>query len=115
MAASLSIGGGAILLSQSGSWCPGLLWHILPRLSHCDCNDLLFTQPLVGIGFDAGSVATGPLTTTFILALPRVRQVPFPARIFPVTGWDDCLGGHDGIITLTGLGVVFGVKSKARG
>ena len=89
VAASLSIGvGSAILLSAIGSWCPGLLCaHSAAGLSHCDCNDLLFTQPLRGNRLRCRQCCYRTFDHYFYPAFTRVRQVPFPARIFSVTGW----------------------------
>ncbi len=38
------------------------------RIYNFDCHDVFCTKLFVGIAFDAGGVATGPMTATFILA-----------------------------------------------
>ena len=77
VAASLSVGvGSAILLSAIRILVPWLtLWHILLP-GYLIAIVMIYFSPnlFVGIGFDAGSVATGPLTTTFILAFTQGAQ-----------------------------------------
>lgn len=119
VAASLSIGvGSAILLSAIRILVPWLtLWHILLP-GYLIAIVMIYFSPnlFVGIGFDAGSVATGPLTTTFILAFTQGAASAFPGADLLRDGLGMiALVAMMGIITLTGLGVVFGVKSKKRG
>ncbi len=70
----------------------------------------------VGIGFDAGSVATGPLTTTFILAFTQGAASAFEGADLLRDGLGMiALVAMMSIMTLLGLGVVFEVKSRKQG
>ena len=119
VAASLSIGvGSAILLSAIRILVPWLsLWHLLLP-GYLIAIVMIYFAPnlFVGIGFDAGSVATGPLTTTFILAFTQGAASAFPGADLLRDGLGMiALVAMMGIITLLGLGVVFGVKSRKQG
>ena len=119
VAASLSIGvGSAILLSAIRILVPWLnLWHLLLPGYLIAIVMIYFVPNLfVGIGFDAGSVATGPLTTTFILAFTQGAASAFPGADLLRDGLGMiALVAMMAIITLLGLGVMFGVKSKKQG
>lgn len=119
VAAALSIGvGSAILLSAIRIVVPGLhLWHILLPGYLIAIVMIYFVPNLfVGIGFDAGSVATGPLTTTFILAFTQGAASAFEGADLLRDGLGMiALVAMMGIITLLGLGVVFEIKSKKQG
>lgn len=114
--AALAFGVGlAILLSSLRILLPWLtLWHILlPGYLTALVLARFVPNLFVGIGFDSGSVATGPLTTTFILAF-------FQGAAGALEGADllrDGLGmialvAMAGIVTMLGLGVVFRVKTR---
>lgn len=119
VAASLAIGvGSAILLSAIRILVPWLnLWHILLPGYLIAIVMIRFVPNLfVGIGFDAGSVATGPLTTTFILAFTQGAASAFEGADLLRDGLGMiALVAMMGIITLLGLGVVFEAKSRKRG
>ena len=119
VAASLSIGvGSAILLSAIRILVPWLnLWHLLLP-GYLIAIVMVYFAPrlFVGIGFDGGSVATGPLTTTFILAFTQGAASAFPGADLLRDGLGMiALVAMMGIITLLGLGVVYQVKSKKQG
>ncbi|NLL47136.1 MAG: DUF1538 domain-containing protein [Firmicutes bacterium] len=119
VAAALSIGvGSAILFSAIRILVPWLsLWHILLP-GYLIAIVMIYFAPnlFVGIGFDAGSVATGPLTTTFILAFTQGAASAFPGADLLRDGLGMiAVVAMMGIITLLGLGVVFGVKSRKQG
>jgi hypothetical protein len=119
VAASLSIGvGSAILLSVIRILVPWLnLWHLLLPGYLVAIVLIRFVPNLfVGIGFDGGSVATGPLTTTFILAFTQGAASAFEGADLLRDGLGMiALVAMMGIITLLGLGVVFKVKSRKQG
>ncbi len=119
VAASLSIGvGGAILLSAIRILVPWLsLWHFLLPGYLIAIGMIYFVPNLfVGIGFDAGSVGTGPLTTTFILAFIQGAASAFEGADLLRDGLGMiALVAMMSIITLLALGVVFEVKSKKQG
>lgn len=112
----LSLGvGAAIALSVIRILVPGIqLWHyLLPGYIIAIAMTYFVPKLFVGIAFDAGGVATGPMTATFILAF--------------IQGVADAIEGasvmRDGfgmismvalapIITLQILGLIFKVKSK---
>lgn len=119
VAASLSIGvGSAILLSAIRIVVPWLnLWHLLLP-GYLIALVMIYFAPnlFVGIGFDGGSVATGPLTTTFILAFTQGAASAFEGADLLRDGLGMiALVAMMGIITLLSLGVVFEVKSRKQG
>jgi len=119
VAASLALGvGSAILLSAIRILVPWLnLWHILLPGYLIAIVMIPFVPNLfIGIGFDGGSVATGPLTTTFILAFTQGAASAFEGADLLRDGLGMiAVVAMMGIITLLSLGVVFEVKSRKRG
>ncbi|MGI6037824.1 MAG: DUF1538 domain-containing protein [Limnochordia bacterium] len=78
---ALSIGvGGAIALAALRLVVPGLqLWHYLLPGYILALTIMHFVPELfVGMAFDAGGVATGPLTATFLLAFVQGAASAFP-------------------------------------
>ena len=58
---------------------------------------MYFAPPLfVGIAFDSGGVASGPMTATFILAYAQgVAEAIEGASVVTEGFWNDCHGCHD--------------------
>lgn len=119
VSATLAIGVGiAVSLSVVRILIPSIqLWHyLLP--GYIICVALMFVTPklFVGIAFDAGGVATGPVTATFIMAF--IQGVAFS-----VEGADLIVDGFGmiamvamtPILTLEVLGLIFAVQSKGGG
>lgn len=119
VAASLSLGvGSAIFLSSLRILVPWLtLWHLLLPGYIIAIVLIRFVPNLfVGIGFDSGSVATGPLTTTFILAFVQGAASAFEGADLLRDGLGMiALVAMAGIVTMLAMGAVFGVKSRKRG
>ena len=78
---------------------------------------MFFTPKLfVGIAFDAGGVATGPITATFILAFIQGAAHAFEGADLMVDGFGMiAMVAMTPIITLEALGLVFALKSKTKG
>lgn len=112
----LAIGVGvAVALSVVRVLIPAVqLWHyIVP--GYVICLGLMFAVPklFVGIAFDAGGVATGPMTATFILAFIQGAAQAFEGADVLVDGFGMiALVAMMPIITLEGLGLVFRKKAK---
>ena len=91
------------------------LWHyILP--GYIIALGLMYFAPklFVGIAFDAGGVATGPMTATFILAFTQGAASAFEGADLMVDGFGMiAMVAMMPIITLEILGVIFKHKSKA--
>ncbi len=116
---ALSIGvGAAISLSALRIFVPSLqIWHFLLP-GYFIAIGLMFLTPkiFVGMAYDAGGVATGPMTATFILAF---MQGAADATL----GSDVILDGFGmiamvaliPIVTLQLLGLIFKWKSKKEG
>ncbi|MFU0833571.1 MAG: DUF1538 domain-containing protein [Oscillospiraceae bacterium] len=93
------------------------LWHyLLP--GYLICIILMFFIPklFVGIAFDAGGVATGPMTVTFILsfiqgAANALEEADLMADGFGMIAMVAMIP----IITLETLGLIFSLKLKMRG
>lgn len=114
--APLAIGVGvAVALSVIRILIPSVqLWHyLLP--GYMVCVGLIFVVPklFVGIAFDAGGVATGPMTATFILAFVQGAAEAFEGADLVVDGFGMiAMVAMMPIITLEALGYVFQIKSK---
>lgn len=115
----LTIGVGlAVALSVIRILVPGIqLWHYLVP-GYIICLSLMFIAPklFVGIAFDAGGVATGPITATFILAFVQGAAHAYEGADLMVEGFGMiAMVAMTPIITLEVLGLVFKIKSKAKG
>jgi len=70
----------------------------------------------VGIAFDAGGVATGPVTATFILAFIQGAAHAFEGADLMIDGFGMiAMVAMMPIFTLEILGLVFHIKSKKKG
>lgn len=111
---SLCIGVGlAILLSIIRMIVPGLeLWHLLLP-GYIIALGLTFIVPnvFVGMAFDAGGVATGPLTATFILAFVQGAAEAIPTATVIGEGFGMiALVALMPILTLQILGFIYQMK-----
>ena len=114
---ALTIGVGlAVALSMVRIIVPQIqLWHfLLPGFIISVIMSFFVRKLFVGIAFDSGGVASGPMTATFILA--------FSQGVASVYSGQDALTNAFGmialvamtpIITLQILGLIFQIKSKA--
>lgn len=115
----LSIGVGcAIALSMIRILIPEVqLWHyLLP--GYIICLGMMFITPklFVGIAFDAGGVATGPMTATFILAFTQGVADAYDKADVLVDGFGMiAMVAMLPIISLQLLGFIFRIKSKTKG
>lgn len=115
----LALGVGiAVGLSVIRVLVPGIqLWHYLVP-GYIICLTLMFFTPklFVGIAFDAGGVATGPVTATFILAFIQGAANAFEGADLMADGFGMiAMVAMIPIITLEVLGLIFKVKSKEKG
>ncbi len=116
---ALSIGVGfAVALSVIRILKPELqLWHyLLPGYIIAIAMTYFVPKLFVGIAFDAGGVATGPMTATFILAFTQgVADATEGASVL-IDGFGMIsLVALTPIITLQILGLIFKAKSKKGG
>lgn len=115
----LAIGVGiAILLSILRILIPGIkLWHyLLP--GYLTSLGLMFVTPklFVGIAFDAGGVATGPITATFILAFIHGAANAYEGADLIVDGFGMiAMVAMIPIITLELLGLMYKYKTRNKG
>ena len=116
---ALSIGVGlAVLLSMIRILIPGLqLWHfILP--GYILAIGLMYVTPkmFVGMAFDAGGVASGPMTATFILAFVQGAAESIEGANVLLDGFGMiAMVAMMPIITLEILGILFKIKSRKGG
>lgn len=114
----LTIGVGmAVVLSIVRMLIPGLqLWHyLLP--GYAICLILMFIVPklFVGIAFDSGGVATGPMTTTFIFAFTQGAVQGTPNADIMADGFGlIAMIALMPIITLQILGLIVKIKSAKK-
>jgi hypothetical protein len=116
---ALTIGVGiAISLSVVRILIPSLqIWHyLLP--GYAIALTLMYFVPkiFVGIAFDAGGVATGPVTATFILAFMQGAAYGTEGASLILDGFGMiAMVALTPIITLQILGLIFKIKSKKEG
>ncbi len=92
------------------------LWHYLVP-GYIICLLLMFFTPklFVGIAFDAGGVATGPITATFILAFIQGAAHAYEGADLMVEGFGMiAMVAMIPIITLEILGLIFKIKSRTK-
>ena len=116
---SLSVGVGlAVCLSAIRILVPNLqLWHYLLPGYVFGIGMMFFVPKLfVGIAFDAGGVATGPMTATFVLAFIQGAADTFEGADLMADGFGMiAMVAMFPIITLQILGMIFAIKSKTKG
>lgn len=116
---TLAIGVGvAVALSMIRIIIPGLqLWHyLLP--GYIVCIGLMYIVPklFVGMAFDSGGVASGPMTATFILAFAQGAAKSIEGADVLVDGFGMiAMVAMTPIISLQILGLIFKIKSKKEG
>lgn len=115
---SLSIGVGiSVALSMARILIPGLrLWHILLP-GYMIAIGLMFIVPklFIGIAFDSGGVASGPMTATFILAFAHGAAEAAEGASVLVDGFGViALVAMTPLIALQILGLLFKLKSQRR-
>lgn len=115
----LCIGVGfAIALSMIRIIVPGIqLWHyLLPGYIISIAMSFFVPKLFVGIAFDAGGVATGPMTATFILAFTQGAAEAIEGASVLKDGFGMIsMVALTPIITLQILGLIFKMKSKKEG
>jgi hypothetical protein len=115
----LSIGVGlAVALSVIRILVPEIqLWHYLLPGYIISLTMMFFVPKLfVGIAFDAGGVATGPVTATFILAFIQGAAFAFEGADLLIDGFGMiALVAMIPIITLQSLGLIYKQTSKKQG
>ncbi|MGI6777535.1 MAG: DUF1538 domain-containing protein [Acetivibrionales bacterium] len=116
---ALTIGVGlAVALSMIRIITPGIkLWHyLLPGFTISIAMAHYVPKLFVGIAFDAGGVATGPVTATFILAFTQGAAEAVEEASVLIDGFGMIATvALMPIITLQILGFIFHMKSKKGG
>lgn len=117
--AALSIGiAFAVSLSMMRIMIPGLkLWHfLLPGFGIAAFLSYKVPPIFVGIAYDAGGVASGPMTATFVLAFAQGAANAIPTSNVLVDGF-----GVIAMVAMTPLlaiqifGLIFNLKAKKEG
>ncbi|MDR1736108.1 MAG: DUF1538 domain-containing protein [Oscillospiraceae bacterium] len=116
---SLCIGVGlAVALSVVRTLVPGImLWHyLLPGYIIAIALTFFAPKLFVGIAFDAGGVATGPMTATFILAFTQGAAERFEGANLLTEGFGMIsMVATMPIITLQILGIIFKIRARKKG
>lgn len=116
---ALAIGGGiAIALSMIRIIIPEIqLWHyLLPGYLLSIGMSYFVPKLFVGIAFDAGGVATGPMTATFILAFTQGVAEAVPTADVLIDGFGMiAMVALMPILTLQVLGFIFQIKTRKEG
>ena len=97
---------------------PGImLWHyLLPGFAIAAALSFITPKLFVGIGFDSGAVAAGPMTATFVLAFSQGVSDGVEYSILMVDSFGViAMVTMMPIIALQLLGVVYKIKSKKKG
>ncbi|MBE0701399.1 MAG: DUF1538 domain-containing protein [Acholeplasmataceae bacterium] len=115
----LSIGVGfAVVLSIIRILVPAIqLWHyLLPGYLISLALTFIVPKLFVGIAFDAGGVATGPMTATFILAFTQGAADAFEGADLLIDGFGMiAMVALTPIITLQILGLFYKIRSRKGG
>lgn len=115
---SLSIGVGlAVALSVVRILVPNIqLWHyLLPGYFICILMIFFISELFVGIAFDTGGVATGPMTSTFILSFIQGAAYTFEDSNLIIDGFGMiAMVAMIPIIILEILGLLFMIKLKVK-
>jgi len=96
---------------------PLQIWHLLLP-GYALALGLMFIVPrvFVGMAFDAGGVATGPMTATFILAFMQGAAATKEGADVILDGFGMiALVALVPILTLEAMGLIFRMKSKKEG
>ena len=116
---ALSIGVGfSVALSMIRILIPGVqLWHyLLPGYVISIIMTYFVPKLFVGIAFDSGGVASGPMTATFILALAQGAAEQIEGANVLIDGFGIiAMVALTPLITLQILGLIFKIKSKKGG
>jgi hypothetical protein len=116
---ALSIGVGvAVALSMLRILIPKLqLWHyILPGYIICIGMTYFIPKLFVGMAFDSGGVASGPMTATFILAYAQGAADAIESADVLIDGFGViAMVAMTPIIALQVLGLIFKIRSRKRG
>ncbi|MCL1809469.1 MAG: DUF1538 domain-containing protein [Clostridiales bacterium] len=117
--AALSVGvGAAVALSVIRVLTPALhLWHYLLPGYAIAIAMMYFTPKLfVGIAFDSGGVASGPMTATFILAFTEGAAESIPGASVLVDGFGViAMVALTPLITIQALGLLYKLKTRKEG
>ena len=116
---ALSIGVGvAVALSVIRVLIPKLqLWHyLLPGYIICIVLTFIVPKLFVGMAFDSGGVASGPMTATFVLAYIQGAANSIEHADVLIDGFGMiAMVAMTPIITLQILGLIYKIKSKKKG
>jgi len=116
---SLALGVGiAVALSMLRILLPELhLWHfLLPGYIISILLMYIVPKIFVGIAFDAGGVASGPMTATFILAFAQGAAEAIEGANVMIDGFGlIAMVAMTPLITLQLLGLIFKIKSRKEG
>ncbi len=117
--AALSLGvGAAVALSMVRILIPELqLWHfLLPGYALCIGMSFRIPKLFVGIAFDSGGVASGPMTATFILAFAHGAADAAEGATVLADGFGMiAMVAMMPILALETLGILYKIKSKKKG
>jgi hypothetical protein len=116
--AALSIGvGAAVALSMIRILVPGIeLWHyILPGFGLAVILSFFVPELFVGIAFDSGGVASGPMTATFVLAFSQgvSSSIPGSNMLQDAFGMISIVAMMP-IITIELLGLISKIKNRRK-
>lgn len=115
--AAISVGGGlAVLLAVLKLLYPEITLFMILSVGYSIALLLTLIAPklFVGIAFDAGGVATGPMTATFIFAFIEGISITTKASLISTLGMISLVALAP-IITVQLLGLLFSIKSKKSG
>lgn len=97
---------------------PGLkLWHfLLPGFAIAIIMSYIVPPIFVGIAFDSGGVASGPMTATFVLAFAQGAATSIPTANVLIDGFGViAMVAMTPLVTIQILGLLFKMKAKKRG
>lgn len=96
-------------------WGIPLLWILIPGYAIVFLLTRYAPPAFTGVAFDAGGVATGPITSTFILAISLGAAATLPGRSAIIEGFGlVALVFLAPVLSLTTLGAIYGRKARQQ-
>ncbi|HIT89371.1 MAG TPA: DUF1538 domain-containing protein, partial [Candidatus Merdenecus merdavium] len=107
----------AVAMSMFRIMIPGLkLWHfLLPGFALAALLSYFVPSIFVGIAYDSGGVASGPMTATFILAFAQGASRAIPTANILIDGFGIiAMIAMTPLVAVQTLGLVYKLKSKRK-
>lgn len=114
-ATAIAVGVAIAVAMARALWGIPLLWILIPGYMIAFALTRIAPPAFIGVAFDAGGVATGPVTATFILAISLGAAAVVPGRSAVIDGFGlVALVFLAPVLSLTSLGALFGRQARKQ-